>query len=64
MRRSTPSSFAAHTVVSIREKQPQLGLIVDRLSIKMTIGANGKNFINAPAGQLGGHGVAIVLHPP
>jgi hypothetical protein len=56
-----PGSSAAPSVSPIVGSRSGFGLIGDRLSSPETIAKNGKNFTNASAGALGGHGAAIAL---
>jgi len=54
--------FVVLNVDSHQVKLRLCGLTVDRLFIRKTINASGKNFINVSANQLGGLGAMIVHH--
>jgi hypothetical protein len=57
-----PIVFVVLNVGSYRVKLMLCGLTVDRLFIRKTTNASGKNFINVSANQLGGLGATIAHH--
>ena len=62
-RRFTPSSSVVQPAVCLAPKRSKFGLIGDRPCLLTITVASGRNFITAPAAQLGGPGAAIAPPP-
>ncbi|MBW4659541.1 MAG: hypothetical protein KME15_12770 [Drouetiella hepatica Uher 2000/2452] len=54
-----PTSSVVQAAERHLRGQSKFGSTVDRPFSQKTVGADGKNFMNVPAAQLGGVGVAI-----